>query len=380
MVPALATSPRSDSLLPSEGVFDVVDLDQNRNSKKKGSEDGYDVTRTPTKKLKSSNNAEKSSGGAAVRPERSRVGKSKKKAVVEVVITSPRKTGRMKAKALRGNDSGSRKNRPPSSPTPAELRLGAVEDEDVHASPRRGSGSDDELILAPKRQPSSKVKSRKGKKKAREPRSVDNDALSEIDPSSERVAVGEEEGGVPRNDEHHAEGAFRHSIGDGSPTPLLVGLMTSSTIPNADPTQGTPKPDVSAQEDHPPKPSPTRETPTPGKLRYSLSQNRKTPMRELIRRATSHPSAPFSSPLASPLAKTSKSALRRIAPLHPTRRSPPPPPPRPPPPKKSKKMLDLEEKWELQLEDEVEGWWALTDQERQDWRRAKRDKELGYGD
>ena len=106
-------------------------------------------------------------------------------------------------------------------------------------------------------------------------------------------------------------------------------------------------------------------------------------MRELIKRASSHPNAPFSmrpSPIASPLAKTSKSTLRRIAPLHSTRRTPPPPPPRPPPPKKSKKMLDLEEKWEMELEDEVEGWWALTDEERKDWRRAKRDKELGFGD
>jgi hypothetical protein len=122
----------------------------------------------------------------------------------------------------------------------------------------------------------------------------------------------------------------------------------------------------------------------PKNLRYTLSKlDHKTPMRELIRRAASHPSAPFSvssSPIASPFAKTTKSALRRIAPLHVTRRTPPPPPPRPPPPKKSKKMLELEEKWEMELEDEVEGWWALTDEERQDWRRAKRDKELGCVD
>ena len=141
---------------------------------------------------------------------------------------------------------------------------------------------------------------------------------------------------------------------------------------------------VSIQQDGPSNPSPTRETPVPGKLRYSLSRsNQKTPMQELIRRAASHPSAPFStpaSPIASPLAKTSKSALRRIAPLHLTRRTPPPPPPRPPPPKKSKKMLDLEEKWEMELEDEVEGWCALTDEERQYWRKTKRNKELGYDD
>jgi len=43
-------------------------------------------------------------------------------------------------------------------------------------------------------------------------------------------------------------------------------------------------------------------------------------------------------------------------------------------------MLELEEKWEMELEDEVEGWWALTDEERQYWRRNKRNKELGYDD
>jgi hypothetical protein len=143
-------------------------------------------------------------------------------------------------------------------------------------------------------------------------------------------------------------------------------------------------PGTSARADEPPKPNATSETPAPGKSRYTFSRpDHKTPMRELIRRAASHPNAPFSvssSPLASPFAKTTKSALRRIAPLHPTRRTPPPPPPRPPPPKKSKKMLELEEKWEMELEDEVEGWWALTDEERQNWRRAKRDKELGCDD
>ncbi len=128
----------------------------------------------------------------------------------------------------------------------------------------------------------------------------------------------------------------------------------------------------------------TRETHHNGKLRYTLSRrDRKTPMQELIKRANSHPNTPFStvsSPVASPLTKTSKSALRRIAPLHLTRRTPPPPLPPPPPPKKSKKMLELEEKWELELEDEVEGWWALTDEERRDWRKMKRNKEVGYDD
>ena len=375
-VPICVTSPRIDPLPPSKGVFDGVDLGQNLALKEKGDEDGCDATRTP-KKTKRSKNTEKNSGSAAT----SGVVRSRKKPVVEVVIPSPRKRESKKVKSLE-----SRNDRPLSSPIPTKLKLGLVEDD---ASPRQASGSDDELILAPKRQSSSKVKkSRKGKQKARE---RDSDALSEIGPNSEQVAVGEEEGEELRNDERHTECASSRSYGDhkfpscpaepGSPTPLLVGLMAFSTISNADSIQEKSKPNVSAQ-DSPPKPSPARET--PGKVRYSLTQfNRKTPMRELIRRATSHPSVPFaapSSPIASPLAKTSKSALRRIAPLHLTRRTPPPPPPRPPPPKKSKKMLALEEKWELDLEDEVEGWWALTDEERQDWRRAKRDKELGCDD
>jgi len=322
-VPIRVTSPRLDPLPPSKGVFDDVDLGQNLALKEKGNEDGCDATRTP-KKTKRSKNTEKNSGSAAT------------SGVVRF-----------------------------SSPIPTKLKLGLVEDD---ASHRQASGSDDELILAPKRQSSSKVKkSRKGKQKARE---LDSDALSEIGPSSEQVAVGEEEGEELRNDERHTECASTRSNGDhkfpscpaepGSPTPLLEKSKLN----------------VSAED------SPARET--PGKVRYSLTQfNRKTPMRELIRRATSHPSVPFaapSSPIASPLAKTSKSALRRIAPLHLTRRTPPPPPPRPPPPKKSKKMLALEEKWDLELEDEVEGWWALTDEERKDWRRAKRDKELGCDD
>ncbi|KAI0635806.1 hypothetical protein C8Q77DRAFT_1052875 [Trametes polyzona] len=104
-------------------------------------------------------------------------------------------------------------------------------------------------------------------------------------------------------------------------------------------------------------------------------------MSELIRRASAQPGSPFPAsarPVYTPLAKASKSALRRIAPLHPHRRTPPPAPPRPPPPKKSKKMLELEEKWEMELEDTVEGWYAMGEEERAALRRAKRDAEMGF--
>ena len=200
-----------------------MDLGQNPDSKKKGNEDGCGATRTP-KKLKRSKNTEKNSGSTAT----SGVVKSRKKPIVEVVIPSPRKAKSRKVKPLE-----SRNDRPSPSPIPTKLRLGPVEDEDA----RQASGSDDELILAPKSQSSSKVKSRKGKEKARR---LDSDALSEICPSSEQVAVGKEEVEEPGKYERLADGASTRSIGDHkfpscpaepeSPTPLLVGLIAFSTF------------------------------------------------------------------------------------------------------------------------------------------------------
>ena len=112
--------------------------------------------------------------------------------------------------------------------------------------------------------------------------------------------------------------------------------------------------------------------------------NRRESMSVLIRRASSKVQSPFSSPIPSrvhsPLAKSSRSTLSRIAPLHPNRRTPPPPPPRPPPPKKSKKMIEMEERWEEELAETVDGWSCMTDEERAALRRAKRDQELGYDD
>ena len=253
-VPDRVTSPRSNSLPPSEGVVDAVDLGQNLISNKKSSEDGYEMTEMP-KKRKSSKSAEKGSDSAAGRPESSRVGKSKKKTIVEVVIKSPhrRRTESKKAKTKKkdsrnpeGNETESRNDHPPSSPRPAEQTHRPVEDKEVHASRRQRSDSEDELILAPKRQPSSKVKPQKGKRKTREPHLADSDALSEIDSSNEQVATGAEEGEEPRNHEHHAEGANMRTNSEHnsrscaaepeSPAPLLVSLISISIASIADPT------------------------------------------------------------------------------------------------------------------------------------------------
>lgn len=116
---------------------------------------------------------------------------------------------------------------------------------------------------------------------------------------------------------------------------------------------------------------------------YTIGGGRSSlPMSELLKKVNSQPGSPFSSPRPaySPYAKTSKSLLRKIAPLHPIRRTPPPPPPRPPPPKKSKKQLELEEKWEMELEESVEGWYCMPEEERATLRRAKRDAEMGFED
>lgn len=82
----------------------------------------------------------------------------------------------------------------------------------------------------------------------------------------------------------------------------------------------------------------------------------------------------------SPYLKNSRSALSRIAPLHPNRRTPPPPMPPPPPKKKSKKELEMEERWEEEMIDEIGGtavWVSMGEDERKDLRRAKFARERG---
>lgn len=135
--------------------------------------------------------------------------------------------------------------------------------------------------------------------------------------------------------------------------------------------------DFSRPKRGPPEHIPT----TPGpQVRSPAVKAKLTPMSELIRRVNSHPSSPFpnASRTYSPLLKSSRTMLSRIAPLHPNRRSPPPPLPRPPPPKKSKKQLEMEERIEEELAETIDGWSCLTDEERRALRKARIDAELGY--
>lgn len=126
--------------------------------------------------------------------------------------------------------------------------------------------------------------------------------------------------------------------------------------------------------------------------KYTIAPKTQTSsMSELIRRVNSLPNSPLpnaagrGSPIPglaySPYLKASRRALSRIAPLHPNRRTPPPPLPPPPPKKKSKKELEMEEKWEEEIIEEIGGiteWLALSESEKKDLKRLKRDREMGY--
>ncbi|KAF7966134.1 hypothetical protein HWV62_39952 [Athelia sp. TMB] len=136
-----------------------------------------------------------------------------------------------------------------------------------------------------------------------------------------------------------------------------------------------------------PAPSLSSASKTPGVSRaFSISRMKSTPMSELIRRVNSQPNSPFRTPKStpstaySPLLKSSRSMLSRIAPLHPTRK--PPPPPLPPVPKvkerKTKKMLEMEERWEDELSESVDGWACMEESEREVLRRRKKDVEMGW--
>ncbi|KAJ7773475.1 hypothetical protein B0H16DRAFT_1512477 [Mycena metata] len=124
-------------------------------------------------------------------------------------------------------------------------------------------------------------------------------------------------------------------------------------------------------------------------------------MSELIRKVNSRPGSPFpsvalhsrsslggsSTSIASgtptttysPYNKFSRSALSRIAPLHPNRRTPPPPLPPPPPKPKTKKEKEREERWLEEMYEAVGGWEAwklLSEEEQKAAKRAKWAREL----
>ncbi|KAH9481743.1 hypothetical protein JR316_0006270 [Psilocybe cubensis] len=175
---------------------------------------------------------------------------------------------------------------------------------------------------------------------------------------------------------------------------------------NTAPSTSRPQPQSAFVTPRPSRPIPVnRDGTTPLYARYEIAPRRSSlPMSELIRRANSMPGSPFPTPhptsasasklkpliartptstAYSPYLKSSRSLLSKIAPLHPNRRTPPPPPPPPPPRKKSKKEIEMEEKWEEEMIEELGGmeeWAALTDAERREMRKVKWAREQGGWD
>ena len=157
---------------------------------------------------------------------------------------------------------------------------------------------------------------------------------------------------------------------------------TRETTPEPPPKSVSP----SASPQKPMETPKAKAQPTTLTARYSIAPRTKsTPMSELIKRVNSQSGSPFPSRSSfggtaySPYLKASKRTLSKIAPLHPNRRTPPPPLPPPPPRKKTKKELEREEKWEEELIEEHGGvteWACMSDMERKEARRIKREREM----
>ena len=170
----------------------------------------------------------------------------------------------------------------------------------------------------------------------------------------------------------------------GSPTISMHGLQEDqeNTLPSPEPAKSKPNPPVTPSSGSRKSPVPTSAS-SFARLNYGhsiASEEKPMSMAEIIRKANSNRGTPTGIKPHSSLMKGSRSALKRIAPLHARRKTPPPLPPKPPPPKKTKKQLDLEERWEEELEETIEGWGALSSQEREVLRKQKRDMEMGYED
>ncbi|KAF5359691.1 hypothetical protein D9756_003084 [Leucocoprinus leucothites] len=262
-------------------------------------------------------------------------------------------------------------------------------------------GFDEGLTVPPKRT------SKKGRKGGEEPDKDDN-----IDPTRAAkagkgkrrmiIASDDEDDGngdpivedpqapFPEPEEHQKESGKLSTEGDAAK--VADHLQDDRNILRATKARDSP-PDGDTEL----APQQRHETPSMGKYpslasRYTIAPKSQTSgMSELIRRASSHVNSPFvtpsrrGSPLArsvySPLLKSSRRSLSRIAPLHPNRRTPPPPKPPPPPKKKSKKEQELEERWEEEIIEEIGGvteWLALSEAEKKDLKRMKRDREMGY--
>jgi hypothetical protein len=265
-----------------------------------------------------------------------------------------------------------------------------VDDEDLEEEPA-------EYTAKASKKTKAKTKAARKKKPVRsgKPRVVDLDDEATRDAAvkdSEVVLEDSEQAGGSPMAQPNTGGKKTQPPRDATINSTLIGAETVSSRNSQYNQENPPQPPtpVKSKPNQTVTPSPaSRRIPAPtsassfARLNYGHSiANDEKPitMAEIIRKVTSETGTPSRIKSHSSFAKGSRSVLRKIAPLHARRRTPPPLPPKPPQPKKSKKQLELEEKWEEELEDTIEGWAALSSQERELLRRQKRDMEMGYED
>ena len=314
--------------------------------------------------------------------------KRQKKAVEEdyfdgldKVEVSPKKGPKGKGKA---QSKGKSKAKPQAKKVVDEEEFEDGSAEDAPETSKKAKGKAKTKVTA-------KTKSRRSTKS----RVVDSD-----DEATEDAVVKEPEV-APADGEQAGGSTAQQDVGLGEPSPpqgskvisnLFIGSEDILTCNLQEDQENTPPPPnpVKSKSNPPVTPSSvSRKTPVPtsassfARLNYShslASEDKPMTMAEIIMRANSATGTPSGIKSYSSLVKGSRSALRKIAPLHARRKTPPPLPPKPPPPKKTKKQLELEEKWEEELEETIEGWAALSSQERELLRKQKRDMEMGYED
>ncbi|KAG6333022.1 hypothetical protein ID866_6066 [Astraeus odoratus] len=249
--------------------------------------------------------------------------------------------------------------------------------EEVIEGQRTGTGK-----KATQRKNKNKGKARKrSEDEPNESTDMPHDLPVSIAPSADadaeaRGALANHSSDVSKSDEPPAKPSTRKGKGKAimsDEDEPISALITSPPQSHQPQTASAPSPVVeqstqppSKESLHPRKPKPPDHVPAtpvvPLLSRATSVKPKVTTMSELIRRVNSQPSSPFpnTNGAYSPLLKSSRMMLSRIAPLHPNRRTPPPPLPRPPPPKKSKKQIELEERIEEELAETVEGWSCMA--------------------
>ncbi|KAL4248000.1 hypothetical protein ABKN59_002357 [Abortiporus biennis] len=325
--------------------------------------------------------------------------KGKGKARVEVVIEVPSKTspvkqtGRVTAEAA--ND-----------PSRLESELSSLSDDElagpIDVEPDKGATASSSKSLPTSNTKSSGKaasvpKTTKAKAKRRGVIESDDDEPKDLEaspPAKKRAktTAASKSKGKQRATEDEVEIGEKTALarerslkenGDPTPPPTPHSSNPNPDRSSSQPPPGPPTSSAGQSASSFTSASASRTTPMMHRARSTIPNLKSTPMSELIRKVNSQPGSPFISnkPTYSPYMKSSKSLLRKIAPLHPNRRTPPPPPPRVVvKEKKSKKMLELEEKWEMELEETIDGWYCMSEEERASLRRAKRDKEFGLED